>query len=199
MAIANKIIFGDNLDVTDQGGGVIRVDGTGSSSSGNVVIADPASVIVDETTYDNPVTGSGKINTIVFPLDTVWLSVALEGDVFPRWMIASDPTDGIYMGDGTFNPYNAGSNFYSHNGSGGDNGLSIYAAGNLNLNVDDLLQLNTTSIIATRCTQEPDDSIIGPEMFALWLDPTIGNPSLKIKAQDSNGEFFTATIPMTPR
>jgi hypothetical protein len=31
MAIANKIIFGDNLDVTDEGSGTIRVDATGGS------------------------------------------------------------------------------------------------------------------------------------------------------------------------
>lgn len=79
----------------------------GSVTPGTVLpVADPAGVTVDTTTYDNTVTGVGKLTTLVLPQDTVVLAIAIEGDAFPRWLIESDPQDGMQLGDGTYDPYN---------------------------------------------------------------------------------------------
>jgi hypothetical protein len=85
---------------------------SGGASEPSMPLADTAATI-DTTTYDNTVTGSGKLTTIVMPAsedggDAPVLAVAIEGDDFPRWLLLSDSTDGFYMGDGSFDPYNEG-------------------------------------------------------------------------------------------
>lgn len=59
-------------------------------------------VILDTTTYDNP-GGTGKLATIVTPGFEVGLAFAQVGDAFPRMLIVPG---GIFLGDGTFDPYN---------------------------------------------------------------------------------------------
>jgi hypothetical protein len=83
-----------------------RAGGGGGVTPGTVLpVADPAGVTVDTTTYDNPVTGSGKITTLVFPQQTAAFAIAIEGDAFPRWCWATDPvTDDLTLGDGTIDP-----------------------------------------------------------------------------------------------
>jgi hypothetical protein len=74
----------------------------GGGSGSDIPIADPSGVTVDTTTYDNPITGSGKLTTLVFPRTTAAIAFALEGDAFPRWIFSSDPVgDDITLGDGT--------------------------------------------------------------------------------------------------
>lgn len=78
-------------------------------ASGKVLpVANPASVTVDSTTYDDPIAGGGaKLKTLVFGSDQGALGIALLGDAFPRWIMASDAADGFFLGNGTFDPYNS--------------------------------------------------------------------------------------------
>lgn len=76
----------------------------------------PAATPFTTTTMPNPVSGVGTIDVVVFPsgASDVLMGVAIAGDAFPRWLIAADPNNGLYMGDGTFDPYNGnGVGFYA--------------------------------------------------------------------------------------
>lgn len=86
----NPLVEGTDLPIADPGGGYH----------------------VDTTTYDNPVSGSGKMAVAVFPADTAAFAIAIEGDAFPRWVFTSDPTDGFYFGDGTSAAYGGGANLF---------------------------------------------------------------------------------------
>lgn len=92
----------------------VNATGGGPAPGTLVPVADSSSVTVDDTTYDNTVTGTGKLTTLVFPVDTVAFAFALEGDDFPRIIFLSDPTDSmISFGDGTADPYTTGSNIWT--------------------------------------------------------------------------------------
>jgi hypothetical protein len=71
--------------------------------------AEPTGVTIDTTTYDNPITGVGKLTTLVFPAagggDHAVLAIAVAGDAFPRYLIASDSGDGIHLGTGAEDAY----------------------------------------------------------------------------------------------
>lgn len=71
-----------------------------SGASGGLSPATP----VTTTTMDNPVAG-GDMTVLVFPADTAALAIAIEGDEFPRWVLTSDPADGLFLTDGTFDMY----------------------------------------------------------------------------------------------
>lgn len=77
-----------------------------SAKDGSVFpVADATGVIVDTTTYDDTIKGSGKLTTLVFPVEQGALAIALAGDAFPRWLLSADPTDyGLLFSDGTFDP-----------------------------------------------------------------------------------------------
>ena len=94
----------------------VPAPGGGGGSSDALPIADPTGVTVE--TADNPVTGEGTINVLTFPTDTPAFAIKLAGDDFPRWLFESDAAGGIYMGDGTFDPYNgdAANIFYDSGG-----------------------------------------------------------------------------------
>lgn len=85
-------------------------------ASGKVVpVANATGVTVDTTTYDDSIKGGGaKLTTLVFPAghDQGALSIAVAGDAHPRYIFAADPGEGVFVGDGTFDPYT------SSNGSG---------------------------------------------------------------------------------
>lgn len=94
----------------------------GGGSQTDVPQADPTGFDIDTTTYDNPITGSGKLTTLVAKAavnggDTAVLAVAVEGDAFPRVLLESTG-DGLYMGDGTFDPYDVGAGVATLNQAG---------------------------------------------------------------------------------
>lgn len=99
---------GLGLDGTFQAyGGLYDENGVKVPSASSVLpIADPAGMVIDTTTYDNTITGSGKIATMVFPTDTPVAAWAVAGDAFPRGVIGADPTDDglFFLGDGTYDP-----------------------------------------------------------------------------------------------
>jgi hypothetical protein len=95
--------------------------GGGGSSTAQVVasgkvlpVADAAGVTVDTTTYNDTIKGSGKLTTLVFPADQGALSIAVSGDAFPRWLLTSDGSDGLYFADGTVDPYASGAFLAQH-------------------------------------------------------------------------------------
>lgn len=94
------------VELTDSA--VTPHSGPGGGGGGGVPVADETGIVVDSTTYDNTISGVGKLKTLVFPSDTGALAIALAGDAFPRWLFASDAADGFFMGDGTFDPYYLG-------------------------------------------------------------------------------------------
>jgi hypothetical protein len=104
-------------------------------------VADSDGVTVDTTTYDNPVTGSGKIATLVFPATTTAFAIALEGDAFPRWCFSSDPMgDDLTFGDGTFDPDGGRGAFMGIHAKDADGFVSMAIGGgrgNINLGVAD--------------------------------------------------------------
>lgn len=68
-----------------------------------------ATPFTTETIPDPVVGGDATMTCLVFPINgTPVLAVKLEGDAFPRFLLASDLKDGIYLGDGTEDPYNNG-------------------------------------------------------------------------------------------
>jgi hypothetical protein len=71
--------------------------------------AAPSGTVLDTTTYDNEITGSGKMSVLVFPEDTAAIAFAIDGDDFPRFIIGSDLSNaGLGLGDGTFDPVGGG-------------------------------------------------------------------------------------------
>lgn len=67
--------------------------------------ANPTGVTIQEMT--DPV-GGGTMKVVSFPADQAAIAIMVDGDAYPRWIFASDSTDGLYMGDGTYDPYNDG-------------------------------------------------------------------------------------------
>src|SRR6266478_3548289 len=114
-------------------------DGVGNTTaqvvaSGKVLpVADASGVTVDSTTYADTIKGGGaKLTTLVFPDDRGALAIAISGDSFPRYVIASDPhNDGIYMGNGSYNPVSSGIELYLSGSS--DLGLASLGGGSINL------------------------------------------------------------------
>jgi hypothetical protein len=112
------------VEIADSGGGPVKTAGDltftdpGNQPGGSVPalpVADPEGVTVDTTTYDNPILGSGKLTTLVFPAsETAYLAIAEIGDAFPRYIFGNEVSDGISMGDGTFDPYSSGSSISAH-------------------------------------------------------------------------------------
>lgn len=83
---------------------------SGGSSSFPIANADGVTIdaIVD------PVTG-GTMSVVTFADDQAAIAYRVAGNEFPTYLFTSDGGDGIYIGDGTFDPYNDdGANlFYS--------------------------------------------------------------------------------------
>src|SRR5579859_2980105 len=50
--------------------------------------------------HPDEVSGSNSATILVTPQDQMILGVKLAGDASPRWMLTSDATDGLYLGDG---------------------------------------------------------------------------------------------------
>lgn len=81
-----------------------EIDGLEAAGTG-IPAATP---FTTETVPDPVVGGDATMTCLVFPTFQAALSIKLEGDAFPRLLLAADPMDGIYMGDGTSDPYNNG-------------------------------------------------------------------------------------------
>lgn len=92
------------------------VDPDTSGASG-LPLSDPAGYI-DTTTYDNPI-GSGKIAVAVFPADTAVSAYAIEGDAFPRFVLAADPggLGAMFFGAGTEDPVSEGAYIAAYDGA----------------------------------------------------------------------------------
>lgn len=78
--------------------------GGGGGGTSSLPTANETGSALDTTTYDDTVAGSGKLTALVFPDDQSALAIAIDGDAFPRWIIAANPVNGINVGDGTIDP-----------------------------------------------------------------------------------------------
>ncbi len=101
-------------------------------ASGRVVpVGTVVGVTVDTTTYADPVRGGGaKLATLVFATEGAGFAIAQAGDAFPRWLLTSDGTDGLYIGDGTYNPYSSSAANLFVGAAHGGLAISAAAAGN---------------------------------------------------------------------
>lgn len=153
---------------------VARLGREGASGS-DIPIADPTSTVVDSTTYDNGISGSGKLTTLVFPADTSALAIALDGDDYPRWVLSADATSyGILMGDGTQEPTNLGTTIVEYsmanNGDGtraasiGANGVSM-TVGGPNANTGPVLSVGPPLLLG---------GSVGPAMTGGTGAPSVG-------------------------
>lgn len=129
------------------------------TASGKVLpVADATGVTVDTTTYDDNVKGSGKMTTLVFPVEQSALAIAIAGDLFPRWVLSSDARDyGLLLSDGTYDPTTAGGyiNVTSDRklqlGTGGvaGKGVSVSPGANAANGVPQLQQLSPRYVITS--------------------------------------------------
>lgn len=167
------------MPIISGGGG-----GGGPAAGTYVPVAIAGGATVDDTTYTNPLTGTGKLTTLVFPPNAALMSVALSGDAFPRMVYFADPNNGgiVAFGDGTYDPYNDGGQISLLNGGGvqiAGHGLSgIYFGG----------------YPVIEFTSAPADSILFPGGAALWFDDTNGASKLMVKAQSANGTVVTGSV-----
>lgn len=163
------IFLGDGTSTATGSGASITIDDTGDlilgggGDEGNVVSVGTlmvetggtkTSVLSSGVTasthrFHNPVTDVANgafLNS--YAQDDVVLATRIDGDDFPRWLMAADATDGFYFGDGTIDPYadgagfnyNTGITFFS-NQSGGrirfeTNNGPVTFDGGLNFSVD---------------------------------------------------------------
>lgn len=115
----NGLVMGTNsapLTLTDASAGShdITVDAVPNLlNDGNAVGIQPATNPTAITDISNPITGSGTMRFVQWPVDTVMLATGIEGDDFPRWLFSVDASDGLYFGDGTYDPYTDGCNLYA--------------------------------------------------------------------------------------
>jgi len=150
-------------------------------------VADAAGVVVDTTTYDDTLKGSGKLATLVFPTDAGLLAIAMEGDAFPRLIMGADPTNfgALVLGNGTFDAANDGGAL-----------ISIGIAGQLKLSAagDEPIFLASPPVIITHAA--PADAVLNPGNAALWFDQTNGASKLMVKAMSANGTVVTGSVPL---
>lgn len=103
--------------------------GSGGGTQNAFPIANAAGVTI--ATLTDPV-GAGMMRVVTLPGDQTAIAWQLAGDLFPRIIWPSDTTDGVfYVGDGTFDPYDAGAGLAYNNGLGffvnGDNQQIVFA------------------------------------------------------------------------
>lgn len=146
-----------------------NLDGGGGVTPGTVLpVATPTGATVDDSTYDNTLTGSGKFTTLIVPVEeTAILAVAVDGDDFPRWVIDANAGGGIFMGDGTADPIN-GANIYVSgaqlNLSGGNSEGVHIAGGTLITGALNPLSLGSTPHYVTVVHANPT-TYVTPLMF----------------------------------
>ncbi len=59
-------------------------------------------------TITDPTGINSTINEGTFPKDQVAMALGVSGNTYPSWLMMSGATDGLYLGDGTVNPYTTG-------------------------------------------------------------------------------------------
>lgn len=103
--------------------GTTRFEGT--IEGAGVPVADPSVAGFDGTTYTNPWTGVGKIETLVLASDSSVVALAITGDAFPRLLLTANT---LYFGDGTADPTAGPGLFYDAGLLGATTGLKPVAA-----------------------------------------------------------------------
>lgn len=81
----------------------------GPSAGGGGGVSPMAAAFTTEE-IDDPI-GGGTMTAIIFPAEQTALAIKMAGDDYPRIILGSDSSDGIVMGDGTFDPYGASGAF----------------------------------------------------------------------------------------
>ncbi len=59
-------------------------------------------------TITDPTGINSTINQGTFPKDQVAMALGVSGNAYPNWLLMSGATNGMYLGDGTINPYTTG-------------------------------------------------------------------------------------------
>lgn len=161
--------------------------GGGPAAGTYLPVATEAGVTLDTTSYTNPLTGTDKLATLVFPPSSAILSAAIANDAFPRLLYFADPNTGgiVAFGDGTFDPYLSGGGI-----SVGPTGALIIVAGG----PADFAAVYFNSPPVVAYTSAPADALINPGDAALWFDKTNGASKLMIKARSADGTLVTGSV-----
>lgn len=165
--------------------------GGGLAAGSYLPVADAAGVTVDTTTYADPIKGGGaKLTTLVFPADQGALAIARSGDLFPRWLLASDATDGLYIGNGAQDPYAHGGQIYA--ASGDSVGLDSLDGGDLMMSeVVQLARAASNGVHAPRLNQvSPAFTIVSGALPTIALVSGAG-------AQVNTGRDAETVTPVT--
>lgn len=111
-----------------------------SPETPSLPIADDTGVVVDTTTWNNPPTGGPDRVTVLLGAasppgsDQLILAIGKSGAAFPGWELFADATSGIYLGDGTIDPYGFGANIWLRDNGDGSRGL-VFSNRNVDLSV----------------------------------------------------------------
>lgn len=100
----------------------------GSGSSTVPVPAADVGYTLDTTTYDNSITGTGKMAVAVFPADTAMAAFAIEGDAFPRIVLHVNAGNfsAISIGNGVVDPVSGdGSHIGLNNDTGNPDDMDL--------------------------------------------------------------------------
>lgn len=108
---------------------LVEADANGGAQP-DVPIAS-AGFTIDTTTYDDIITGTGKLTTVIFPANGALLALAIEGDAYPRMIFEANGI--IDLGDGASDPTDTGGTLSAVQQSGtGGNAQASALNGSLN-------------------------------------------------------------------
>lgn len=103
--------------------------GGGPAPGSYIPVADPFGVTVVQ--QEDP-SGTGRmINVLQFPTDQAALAIKLVGDLMPRWFLMAAANDGLYLGDGTNDPYQFGDGTSLIGLTSDDGSLNISSTGSV--------------------------------------------------------------------
>lgn len=93
------------LGTTTSPGPLLSGLGGGGGNNLSWLPANPTGITTNIVTPDE-VSGANSATILVTPQDQMILGIKISGDLHPRWMLPSDSGNGLYLGDGTIDPYN---------------------------------------------------------------------------------------------
>jgi hypothetical protein len=123
----------DSVTITNPTGPTTDLSVPGAANN-TLPVADTTDFSIDDSTYPNNLTGTGFYRTVIFPGgdQTGVLALALDGDAFPRILLASTGT--FLLSDGTVDPSTFAAAINAN--ANGDGTLSLALVGdNAGLNI----------------------------------------------------------------
>ena len=121
---------------------------SGGAQSGASIAATP---FTTETMPDPFAGGDATMSVLVFPADQTALAIKIEGADFPWLLIPSSGGEGLYFGDGSYDPFDAGPAFWAN----ADGTMVLYSPAAINARADIMFQSATKGVVLAA----PDTSL----------------------------------------